>query len=648
MKMELSWIQIRNFKGIKSFDSRLDGKNARITAENGQGKTSIYDAELWLFFGKDSKGRTDYGIVPWDRYNNPVKGVTTSVEFGVTIDGEPHVFKKIQTEKVTKGTGKITGYPSKYWIDEVPKLLKDYTSYLGDIITEKRFKLLTNLKEFNELHHTERRKILMEVAGDDMTEPEGFDEMIFEMGNVEELDEFKKVLKQRISNPQNSGYKDELEGINPRIDELLRGMEHPDFDVKEQEDARRTVKSDILKNTTRRDAVRGDERKRQDAIDEVNRLTMLRTKRESALACDTSAVQGLIDEKRTLLTAIGEAEALAGQAGQAYDTLSGVKRGAQDNQSVLLRCLSSVREEIKSYEKDDVIKTCSLCKQILPADKIKATKQARKAKIAELKKEAGVVMKQIETSELVISGIESKMQEAKRIFDDATNSALALVRPTEKRFEEITAAIEACPTPPPAKDESWLQICQDIKKAEKLVGDPVTKQLIDLDAEQTVLQIELNKINAGLAQADRMAKDKIRVQELKADEARLGQSIADTEKLLNDIELYKQQQSAMITKSVNGKFKHTKFKMFHEYLGSDGLKECCEAMYKGTLYGGLSTGEEILVGIDVINTLSEFYDCSVPLFIDRAESMTLPIEAKSQTIQLFAKVGVKELQVTIL
>lgn len=645
--MELSWLRIRNFKGIKSFDSRLDGKNAKITAENGRGKTSIYDAELWLFFGKDSKGRTDYGIVPWDRFNNPIKGLTISVEFGVTIDGEPHVFKKTQTEKVTKA-GKITGYEKQMWIDEVPKLLKDYAGYLDDIISEKRFKLLTNLKEFNELHHTERRKILMEIASDDMTEPEGFDELIAAQGNVEDLDEFKKVLRQRISNPQHSGYKDELEGINPRIDELLRGMEHPDFDVKEQEAQREAAAAGILTIKAKRMKLRSQESERQGHIDKVNRLTMLRTKRESALASDTSAVQGLLDEKRTLLKAIEEAEALAGQAGRAYNTLSNEKRQAQDNQSVLLRRLSERRVEIKLFEKNDVEKTCSLCKQNLPADKIKAIKQARKDKLAELKKEAEATMKQIESSELAISGINSKMQEAKRIFADATNSALALVRPTEKRFEEITAAIEACPTPPPAKDEIWLRICRAIKEAEKLVGDPVTEQLNKLDTEQSAQQAELDKINAGLAQADRMAKDKIRIQELKADETRLGQNIADTEKLLNDIELYKQQQSAMITKSVNNKFKHTKFKMFHEYLGSDGLKECCEAMLHGTLYGGLSTGEEILVGIDVINTLSEFYDCSVPLFIDRAESMTLPIEAKGQTIRLFAEAGVKELQVTIL
>jgi hypothetical protein len=61
----------------------------------------------------------------------------------------------------------------------------------------------------------------------------------------------------------------------------------------------------------------------------------------------------------------------------------------------------------------------------------------------------------------------------------------------------------------------------------------------------------------------------------------------------------------------------------------------------------MSTGQKIICGVDVINVLSEHYVVSVPLFVDHAESLTLPLEAKSQTIELYAEEGVDELQVEI-
>jgi hypothetical protein len=61
----------------------------------------------------------------------------------------------------------------------------------------------------------------------------------------------------------------------------------------------------------------------------------------------------------------------------------------------------------------------------------------------------------------------------------------------------------------------------------------------------------------------------------------------------------------------------------------------------------MSTGEKIICGVDVVNVLSAYYNVSVFLFVDNAESLTLPLEAKSQTIELYAEEGVDELQVEV-
>jgi hypothetical protein len=145
-----------------------------------------------------------------------------------------------------------------------------------------------------------------------------------------------------------------------------------------------------------------------------------------------------------------------------------------------------------------------------------------------------------------------------------------------------------------------------------------------------------------------MAKDRARVQELTAREAELAQLIADIDKMLCDIRDYKRAEAEIITEKVNGLFRHVTFKMFEPRLSEDAEdKPCCEAIYKktGAPYAEMSFGERLFCGVDIINTCARYYGVIPPLFLDHAESITLPIETKAQTIELRAVEGVKQLQV---
>lgn len=652
MKMKLEWIQIRNFKGITSFDQKFDGKNATITASNRKGKTTVLNAVLWLFHGKDSKGRTDFEIAPLHKKTgHRIQGLATIIEAGYLIDGISHVFKKERVENLTKHE-KVVGYACHYWIDEISMLLNKYNAYIDDIITQKRFRLLTDINYFCQsekkggIKPTERRKILMEFAGEDVTIPEGFDELIT-AADGKSLDDFKKVLKARISNPNKSGYKDQLEKTKTQIEENLRNMVHPDFDVKEQEQQRLNIEGDIQIKKNQRKWLRTQETERQTNLDKVNELKTKKVERETELACDTSAIQDLIDKKAMALEELNMLFDVTNTSISALKILQNGIEEAERNQSIALAKINLIRDGIKGYENADVKTICSECNQKYPDGMLDECKQRRQDKVDALQKESDAEMYKVETSELVISDLNAKLEIAKELAEEHRQDHADFEAMTKKGNEEIDEKIKSRPTPPPDKDARWIEICTEIAKAEDEVGEPVTEQLNKLDTEQEAKQTELDKINEGLNQADRIEKDKLRIQELKEKEVRDGQGWADSEKLLKDIELYKQAESAMITKSVNKKFDHVTFKMFRTFLGSDDIEECCEVLLDGVPYVEMSDGELIYVGADCINTFSKYYDCDVPLFIDRAESLSLPIAKKSQIIKLFMKGGVKELQVTL-
>jgi len=213
-RLTLNKLRITCFKGIDCFELDLDGGNAVITAENGIGKTTIYDAFLWMLFSKDSTGRKDFEVRPLDRRNRPIKGVVLAVEAEIDIDGVKQHFRKEHHEKVVKG--QLRGYDTLCWINEVPRKVGEYAEIIAEIISADTFKLLTDLHFFNsKMHWTDRRKVLLAVAGEIGT-LEGFDELLAAL-NGRTIDEYKKVLSE-----QKKRHTKEREEINPRIDEILR------------------------------------------------------------------------------------------------------------------------------------------------------------------------------------------------------------------------------------------------------------------------------------------------------------------------------------------------------------------------------------------------------------------------------------------
>ncbi len=638
-RITLNKLKIENFKGIKSFELDLAGKDMEIAAENGVGKTTIYDAPLYLLFGKDSTGRKDFEVRPLDRRNKPLKGVVLMVEAEFDIDGTAHVFKKENHEKVVKG--QLRGYETLCWIDEVPKKISEYTAYIAELIPEDTFKLLTDLHFFNEkMHWNARRKVLKDIAGDIGT-PQGFDELMGEL-NGRSLKDYKDLLT-----AQKKRHTKERDEINPRCDEILKGLSHPDCDVTAVTDKRDVLNVSINKTKTIRTELLGRESERQNMHTKVTELTRQKLMRESDLQNDMSAVQALIDERTKLLDGVSYDEQIVITALRQLDTAKGEKLTAEHELQQSLRTLNKIRDEYTKASESPGTLLCFACGQDLPEDKLAENKSKRLKALGEMTKQGNDLKKEVDEKRLLIGELETKIKLFTKTFDNSEEMFKLESKKAELRLEAIDKEITARPKPKPEADGVWQAIDADIKKVEAEIGPPVTEQLTALEQELTTLESELETVNNTLAQADRIEQDRKRIAELEDREKELAQCLADIEKLLTDIQLYNAEESNLLTAAVNGKFAVTKFKMFDELLNGT-LEPCCVAMLNGVPAPDMSSGQKIFVGIDIVNVLSEHYGISVTLFIDHAESMTLPIEAKSQVIKLRAVEGVKELRTEVL
>lgn len=229
--MRLLNLKIKNFKGIKSFELDINGQSVNIYGDNATGKTTVFDAVLWLLFDKNSENKSDFGIKPRLADGTEMSRGEHEVCGTFDVDGRVFTLKKVFHENWKRPRGKaeevFAGNTTDYFIAQcgveglVPVKAAEYKKFVAEFIDEKLFQLLTDANYFNtKLPWKERRDIIMEVCGS-ITDEEVIAAHA-ELNNLRELlgayksvEDAKKAARYRAKE-----IKAEMEAVPIRISEL--------------------------------------------------------------------------------------------------------------------------------------------------------------------------------------------------------------------------------------------------------------------------------------------------------------------------------------------------------------------------------------------------------------------------------------------
>ena len=243
MKIEIKKLKFTNFKGFKDFEVEFS-PDTTISGDNGTGKTSIVDGFLWLLFGKDSEGRTDFHI---KHLNKGKTQRVSEVEGILSIDDRKVVLRRSYCEKWTKRRGnaeeEFTGHESQYYIDDVPTSAGEYKAFIDDLCKEDVFRMITNPSYFPNLKKEVKRDLLLKMAGsidedEIINSNENFQNLFEDLENGETLEKYRaKVAAKKAT------IKKAIEDIPARIDEVKRGMpESENWQELESELEQKTIK----------------------------------------------------------------------------------------------------------------------------------------------------------------------------------------------------------------------------------------------------------------------------------------------------------------------------------------------------------------------------------------------------------------------
>ena len=621
---------LKNFKGIK--DLTIDfGKITNICGDNGTGKTSIFDAFTWLLFDKDSQDRSKFDIQPLDKDNNIIHMLDTEVTGTLEIDGVETTLRKVLKEKWVKKRGEVQaelkGTETSYYVDEVPfkqgEFKKKIQSITGD---ENIFKLLTNPLYFSSsLKWRDRRKIIFELNGDVSVDDvidsnKELKELDTLLNPNEDMESFKKRIKAQIAK-----LKKDKENIPARVDECSRCI-RSDIDFKLQESSKKTVTSEIKKLE---EQILDSSKVDDEILNKRKKLYDLKSDLNSMEYSLKSKAQEPLEELNQQLREVEK---------NIYDIRNKFNRTMdqiklkEENSLKIKELISGLREQwykandkVLEFNENEFI--CPTCKRPFEDADIEAKKQEMTENFNQDKANK---LEQVNANGKLKS---NELEQIKQELEQLKNEHNAYSKQLDELSKNETMLNKQISGFMPDLDFSSNQEYQKLIETELDKPSDVNSQMQELKYKKSNLEIELDGINNLLAFKEQNTALEKRKSELMEEEKKLSQQIAGLEKQEYLVEEFTRTKVELLESSINGRFKYVKFKLFETQVNG-GLNETCEALIDGIPFTNANRASQYNAGIDILNTLSEFYGIQAPIFLDNRESVNQLIPSNSQLINL--------------
>lgn len=659
---------LTNFKGIKSLELSFE-ELTDIFGANATGKTTIFDAFTWALFGKDSSERKDFEIKTLDKLGKVIPEIEHEVSVQLLVENEPLSIRRILKENWVKKRGgespEFKGNVSEFYWNDVPVNLTEFNKKVSDVLDENVFKIITSPTYFNSIKWQDRRNVLTQIAGEVSDADLAFgnteyENLISKLTQGKTIEDYKLQIAASIKKS-----KEDLKSIPTRIDEVFKSRPEDvnfaelekllkekgiEFDKVEESINNVTKSIDSQLQTINTYKTKVSNLKYEISQIEAN----AKTEASERLKPDTSKVDAL---KRNLSTKKQELSTYE----SSLETLAGKLTGLNQTKTSLEEKILAKRTEWNSENAKEISFNdndfhCPTCKREfesgdVESKKVELTKSFNDSKqklLSDIQSTGKSLSAEKTNTETEITGISERIKNGKIVVDNLEKeitTILASISETEK------PATENSEITPELLYESILSLNADYKAKKEelktLEENPVQDVTVDnseLVEKKKAIQSEIDNLKSEISKKAQIEASDKRIKELKEEEKTLSQFILSVEKEQFVIENFIKDKIDRLESAINAKFQFIKFKMFEEQING-GLKETCEAMVDGVPYSDLNTASKINAGLDVINTLSEFYGVCAPIFVDNAESVHTLIDTKSQLIRLVVSEDAKKLTV---
>lgn len=583
----------------------------KIAAMNGKGKSSIATAYNWCLFNCDYELK-DNPVVRREVGGKPVDDMDTSVEIVLDVDGKEVTMKKAQKRTYSKD-GSSYKDDNKYFINDVPKTLKDFNAYLE--VDMNVFKMCSNINGFLNQKPADMREYLFNLVEDvsdiDVARQQTeLAELVPLLGKytAEELSAMNKATKAKITKdlPVLDGQIKEKE----RDIQLKQAVDTSDLEL--QKNSLKEQIADCVAKQTNNDKLMAEyDKASADIINlkfELNDMGRKANeenfKQRRWIDDEIVDVKRKIDEiSRSIKTANDEIEKANAVIGR-YTLELQEARGTWT--------------KLHEMQFDENEKICQMCGQELPADKVELlikNFESKKASALESEAERGNKIKFLVDSERESV---AKLNEEIAAHKSEKDKQEKKLKDLESRLAALPVEIDVTGT------DEYKALEQQIAEKEEAMhkANDILAIKAELKIQETDLRQQLSCCENQIAKSD-TAADEQRLEELKKTRLDSEQNKANAEKILALLEELDKAKNEMLSEAINSHFELVEWQLF-ELAKNGNYKSVCIPKIDGKsiLTTVSNKGNRILGRVDICKSIQKISGISCPIFLDDSESLS--------------------------
>lgn len=646
-------IEIKDFRGIKSFACDFTQDNV-IDGDNATGKSSIFAAFTWCLFGKDEKDRKDFEIKP-AAGGVPVGRTRTGVTVTLGINGQDTELRREYYENWVQHTGDsgetYEGNVTACWWNEAPVSVTEYGKRVAAVIDPQMFKMLTNPAYFPTMKWSDQREILLRlVPGATDEELAAGDKdilaMIAEMSGKAEKDfraEKNAALKR---------LRKEKEGIEPRIDEVRKGMTEITF----SEEYLREEAAKADKEAEGINAELASLSRAQEAV-----LAQIKAKRDEIAVVEAGAQQLVVDAKMAeglrVSKTDGERSVLQAEISaldrkletqsnyivafvKQSDTYAAERDKLKDEHAALSG--RYIKEASAEFSADGLL--CPTCGRPMTPEQVKQAEldynAAKAIRLEDIVKEGTRLKERIEAAQKVLDERLEKLKVIEAERDADADKRMELQRRLSSMPEAETER-KIVPEEVPGWKEMQRRAAalREEMHAIEAGGDGSEERSKASDRLKACMDRKAG-IMARMTDLENNRKAGERIAELEERGRELAQKIAEYERMELAANRLEKLRFEDVERKVNGLFHNVTFKLF-DYTIEGKAVNTCVAVVGDAPYPVANSAGKLNAGLDIIHTLSEHFGYRCPIFIDNAEGVTSIDGRGMQLVRMYVVKGSK-------
>lgn len=642
-KIILKSLALVNFKGVRDFSIAFNDGITTVCGDNGTGKTTLYDAYLWLLFGKDSTGRSDgangFNVKTTGEDGKPIYRLEHSVTAVLEVDGKEIKLQRSLVEKWQKVNGttdEVMKDETQYFINDVRTgTKKDYQAEISEIIPEDVFRMITNPYYFTSLSAETQKDMLLEMVGNIDDEEVAATDPDF-LALLDQINGTSLAKWAREIAAKKKACNDALATIPASIETAQKLMPESENwavlekHLKEVQDRVKEIDAQIADKS----ALNDEAYKRKMALmkQQADKRIKLQD-RENTIRMEANAAHN------KALSDIQQMENELSINQKNLDSYRNDKMNVDGKIDELNGKLVEMREQFKTVAKEqfpepsgDVL-VCPTCGEPYKGENLENAIAKLRGNFEQSKSKRQ-------------KDIQTKGKQYKAEYDRAVEQQTkltGLIAKLEDDALEIKGNITIKKNNIPvagnadeaiANDKECIGLRNDIAEiANQLQVEVPQADVSELQSEKADSNAAIADINKRLGKRAMIERVNKEIADLEEKRIANNQAKADLEKW-EDVHLrFQKAKDEVLMQRINGLFNVVSFSFVKEQKNGDE-KVTCYCMVNGVPYADVNACGKVNAGLDIINAICATKGISAPIFIDNRESFNQIIPTISQIVNL--------------